>query len=94
MASAYVTNLLTRRATIATELAALVALNGSAGSKPNLTSTDGGTAVDHQGYKTALYAELKDIDTLLQSAFQIEPQINDNDPFEITTTVISYCCQT
>lgn len=81
----YVANLLARRAAISLELATLTSASAQAGAKPNLTHTDGGTAVDHQGYKKALYDELAMIDKLILAA----PEVEDGGPFEIATQVVT-----
>jgi hypothetical protein len=88
MTSAYLANLKARRDAIATELAALDMTK--AGGKPNLSSTDGGTAIDHVGYKDALYRELREIDGLIRAAAETEAALNagDGGPFEISTDLI------
>lgn len=58
----YLENLETRRAAVATELAALAITK--AGGLPN--STAGG--VDHQGYKDSLYKELAELDKIIAQA--------------------------
>ena len=55
-------NLQTRRAAICTELAAID--TDAAGGLPNSQAS----GVDHQGYKAGLYAELREIDTLINAA--------------------------
>lgn len=55
----YVELLKTRAAAIMAELAALS--TSAAGGLPNVTLADGGTAIDHQGYKKGLYEELDSI---------------------------------
>jgi len=90
MASAYVLGLQARRNAIAAELANISLNNGKPGSKPNLSSTDGGTAIDHVGYKDGLYRELKEIDALLLNAANIDAALDGaNDPFAFETTVIN-----
>lgn len=89
MASQALIDLQARRATICAELATLTANNGQAGSRPNTGSTDGGTSVDHVGYKDGLYRELKEIDALIRSMLDTDNLIADNDPFEIVTRVVS-----
>jgi len=88
MPSAYIVLLQTRRAAIVTELSLLNSTK--AGGKPNIGSTDGGTTVDHVGYKDGLYRELKDIDELLRNAADTEAAINagDGGPFEIQTNLM------
>lgn len=90
MASAYVQGLLTRRDEIAAELATLTRTANQPGAKPNLTNTDGGTAVDHKGYKESLYAELREIEERLKNASIVDDALNGaNEPFVIETTVIN-----
>lgn len=55
-------NLQTRKSAILTELAAIDA--DTAGGLPNSQAS----GVDHQGYKAGLYAELREIDSLIASA--------------------------
>jgi hypothetical protein len=89
----YLTNLISRREAIAAELAALDGLTtegkNAAGGKPNLSHTDGGTAIDHQGYKASLYAELLNIDKLIREDAQTQATIaaGSREPFEIATEV-------
>ena len=90
MASAYTEGLLARRATIVAELTTLSLTAPQPGSKPNLTNTDGGTAIDHVGYKDGLYRELKEINELLKDASNVDSALDGaNDPFAIETTVIN-----
>lgn len=88
--SAYIDGLLARRDTIAAELAALNNTANKPGAKPNLTNTDGGAALDHQGYKDALYRELKEIEDRLKNASTVDDALNGaNDPFIFETRVIN-----
>ena len=90
MASAYVTGLLARRDAIAAELSTLNLTASQPGAKPNLTNTDGGSAIDHQGYKDALYRELKEIEDRLKNASTVDDALNGaNDPFIFETRVIN-----
>lgn len=84
MASEFIENLKARRLIVSQKLRDMEADNAP-GSKPNLTNTDGGTAIDHQGYKRALYDELKALDEQIRSALDTENLLQDNDPFEIRT---------
>lgn len=59
-----VANLKARARAIGLELAQLNATK--LGGKPNTKQQDGGTAVDHVGYKKALYDELREIRATLQ----------------------------
>jgi hypothetical protein len=88
MTSAYLANLKARRDAIAAELAQLNVTK--AGGKPNIASTDGGTTVDHVGYKDALYRELREIDGLIRAAAETEAAMNagDGGPFELSTDLI------
>lgn len=81
-------DLITRARNIAAELAALDATK--LGGLPNVAQAEGGTAIDHVGYKKALWDELRQIFDLLgvkslaeldaledgeQTAFEIETQL-------------------
>lgn len=74
----YFSDLRTRRAAIAAELAALTAT--AAGGKPNMGGVAGGS-VDHVGYKDGLYRELETIDRLLANTSAVDAQ--ENGPWEI-----------
>ena len=89
MPSTYITNLVTRRDTIAAQLAALTSAAGTVGSKPNLSHTDGGTAIDHERYKEGLYKELREINQQIEDAMRIEAMLDDDDdgPFEHVTVM-------
>lgn len=60
--SEVITDLLTRRDAILTELAAMA--TGSLGALPNTSGT--GDHIDQVGYRKSLYAELKDINATLE----------------------------
>ncbi len=60
----WITDLITRRTAIGTELAALS--SSTAGGKPNNSTEGGGT--DHVGYKDGLYRELAQINEALRNA--------------------------
>lgn len=88
--SAYIDGLKARRDQIVSELADIQLNNGKPGSKPNLTNTDGGTALDHVGYKDGLYRELKEIDALLINAANVDAALDGaSDPFAFETTIIN-----
>ncbi len=77
----YLSDLKTRRAAIAAELAALN--QAAAGGKPN--ATGGGNMVDHTGYKQSLYRELEAIDNALQRSGEVSAAEDTaaNGPWEI-----------
>lgn len=89
MASAYIESLLVRRAAIVAELSVLDSTK--AGGKPNLSQTDGGTAIDHMGYKKSLYNELKMIDEAIarDGATQAAIDAGEDGPFEIATGILA-----
>lgn len=53
----------TRRTAVLTQLAAMT--SSSIGGMPN---TSGGESVDHTGYKSQLYAELKELNAMISAA--------------------------
>lgn len=75
--SAYVTLLQARRTAIVTELNALAST--TVGGKPNILEADGGTHIDHQGYKMNLYKELAEIDAAILRDQNVQAQIDDAD---------------
>lgn len=89
MASAYIESLLVRRAAIVAELSVLNSTKP--GGKPNLSQSDGGTALDHMGYKKSLYDELKMIDESIQRDGQTQAAIiaGEDGPFEIATGILA-----
>ena len=71
------TDLRTRRATVAAELAAMSIT--TAGGKPNAMSADGGTSVDHVGFRKSLLDELKMLDEAILREAQVEAALSDED---------------
>ena len=59
----YLSDLQTRRDSIAAELAALTSTK--AGGKPNNDTGGEGAEIDHVGYKDGLYRELREINDLI-----------------------------
>jgi hypothetical protein len=55
-----------------------------------LTDAQAAAAIDHVGYKDALYRELREIDGLIRAAAETEAALNagDGGPFEISTDLI------
>ena len=81
MASAYLTNLITRRDAIAVELSKID--TAAAGGLPN--ASGGGSGLDHQGYKSGLYAELAKLEELIANQRAIEGESGSGaDPFWVT----------
>lgn len=81
-------NAITRVQAIFTELAALDATK--AGGLPNTKTQDGGTTVDHVGYRLSLWKELEHLQKVLgaRSLAELEEIVSGNDgPFEVTTEV-------
>ena len=70
-------DLKTRRATVAAELAAMSKL--SMGGKPNAMTADGGTSVDHVGFRRSLLEELKMLDDAILREAEVQSAINDED---------------
>jgi len=77
----YISDLKTRRAAVAAELATLSST--AAGGKPNAAGQ--GSTVDHTGYKQSLYRELQAIDAALLRSGEVAAaeDIADNGPWEI-----------
>ena len=61
----YLDNLRTRRDQVCQRLADLDR-DAAAGSKPNVKMADGGTTVDHVGFRKSLYEELDQLDKLIE----------------------------
>jgi hypothetical protein len=66
-----------RRATVAAELAAMTKL--TMGGKPNAMTADGGTSVDHVGFRKSLLEELKMLDEAIMREAQVEAALADED---------------
>lgn len=83
----YRQNLITRLENIAAELAAMDATQ--MGGKANVKARDGGTTIDHVGYRKSLLDEQKQLLDALARANETEAAINGDDPygFEFTTYV-------
>lgn len=77
-------NLVARRDAIGVELAALNA--AAIGGKPNVKNQDGGTVLDHTGYKKSLYDELAEINRQLMDIAATEAAAAGTDgPFEVSS---------
>jgi hypothetical protein len=70
-------DLRTRRATVAAQLAAMTLT--SVGGKPNAMTADGGTSVDHVGFRKSLLEELKMLDEAIIREAEVEAALNDED---------------
>lgn len=70
-------DLRTRRATVAAQLAAMTLT--TVGGKPNAMTADGGTSVDHVGFRKSLLEELKMLDEAIIREAQVEAALNDED---------------
>ena len=78
----YRTNLIARRDAIAAELADMS--SSTMGGKANVKSQDGGTTIDHVGYRKSLLDELKSINDEIIRLGDIEAvEADDDGPFEI-----------
>lgn len=78
----YRQNIITRMEVVAAELAAID--HDSMGGHANVKTEDGGTTIDHVGYKKALLAELADLERRLAGASAVEAAMAGEDgPFEI-----------
>lgn len=71
------TDLRTRRATVAAQLAAMTIT--TVGGKPNAMTADGGTSVDHVGFRKSLLEELKMLDEAIIREAQVEAALADED---------------
>lgn len=70
-------DLRTRRATVAAQLAAMTV--STIGGKPNANTADGGTTVDHVGYRRSLLDELKMIDEAIMREAEVQAALDDED---------------
>lgn len=70
-------DLRTRRATVAAQLAVMTLT--SVGGKPNAMTADGGTSVDHVGFRRSLLEELKMLDEAIIREAEVEAALNDED---------------
>ncbi len=66
-----------RRAYVASQLAAMVVT--SVGGKPNANTADGGTTVDHVGYRRSLLEELRMLDEAIMREAQVQSALDDQD---------------
>lgn len=74
---AFIDDLRTRRATVAAELAAMTKL--TVGGKPNAMTADGGTSVDHVGFRRSLLEELKMLDEAILREAEVQAALDDED---------------
>jgi len=82
----FLDDLRTRRATVAAQLAAMTVT--SVGGKPNAITADGGTSVDHVGYRKSLLEELKMLDEAILREAQVQSALdNDGGSWEIESQV-------
>jgi hypothetical protein len=70
-------DLKTRRATVAAELAAMSLT--TIGGKPNANTADGGTTVDHVGFRRSLLEELKMLDEAIMREAEVQSALDDED---------------
>lgn len=70
-------DLKTRRATVAAQLAAMTV--STIGGKPNANTADGGTTVDHVGYRRSLLEELKMLDEAIMREAEVQAALDDED---------------
>jgi len=80
----YLDNLRTRRDQVCQRLADLDR-DAAAGSKPNVKMADGGTTVDHVGFRKSLYEELEQLDKLIERAEQSGDGAGGIDGLEVVT---------
>lgn len=73
----FLDDLRTRRATVAAQLAAMTVT--SVGGKPNAMTADGGTSVDHVGYRKSLLEELKMLDEAILREAQVQSALDGDD---------------
>lgn len=73
----FLDDLRTRRATVAAQLAAMTVT--SVGGKPNAMTADGGTSVDHVGYRKSLLEELKMLDDAILREAQVQSALDGDD---------------
>ena len=80
----YRANLLLRRDAVAAELAAMTAT--AMGGMANVKSADGGTTIDHVGYRKSLLEELRSLNDELKRVAELEAvESGEDGPFEIET---------
>ena len=72
-------DLKTRRANVAARLASLTLTGSIPGDKPNANTADGGTTIDHVGYRQSLLGELRDLDEAILRAAQVDAAIANTD---------------
>lgn len=83
------TDLKARRATVASELASM-SITSSVGGKPNAMTADGGTSVDHVGFRKSLLEELKMLDEAILREADVQAALDDEDgSWEIESQVYS-----
>lgn len=70
-------DLRTRRATVAAQLAAMTV--STIGGKPNANTADGGTTIDHVGYRRSLLEELKMLDEAILREAEVQAALDDED---------------
>lgn len=88
MTSSWRTNIATRLENIAAELAAMN--SRSMGGKANVKAQDGGTTIDHVGYRESLIAEQDSLLKQLMNASDTEAAMDGTDgAFEVETNVIA-----
>jgi len=80
----YLDNLRTRRDQVCQRLADLDR-DAAAGSKPNVKMADGGTTIDHVGFRKSLYEELEQLDKLIEKAEQSGDGAGGIDGLEVVT---------
>ena len=80
----YLDNLRTRRDQVCQRLADLDR-DAAAGSKPNVKMADGGTTIDHVGFRKSLYEELEQLDKLIERAEQSGDGAGGIDGLEVVT---------
>lgn len=75
-----------RRAYVAAQLAAMLVT--TVGGKPNANTADGGTTVDHVGYRRSLLEELKLLDEAILREAEVQAALDDQDgSWEIESNV-------
>lgn len=80
----YLDNLRARRDQVCQRLADLDR-DAAAGSKPNVKMADGGTTIDHVGFRKSLYEELEQLDKLIEKAEQSGDGAGGIDGLEVVT---------
>lgn len=82
------TDLKARRANVASTLASMSI--SSIGGKPNAMTADGGTSVDHVGFRKSLLEELKMLDEAILREADVQAALDDEDgSWEIESQVYS-----